>query len=75
MSLKRRPTFGHHYSQEKIINAKDYSLPTLVKQQELASTPCIHKRFNLKPFKLRVNNSHDKRLGNALETPLKPVKP
>lgn len=58
MSLKKRPALRRNFSEERPAKPKDRSLPTLIKPQDIHHLP---KRYNLEPFKLRVNQAQERR--------------
>ena len=65
MSIQKRPALRRNYSEERLPKNKDHSLPNLVKPQDLPPSPA--KRYNLEPFKLRINNAQERRAEGAQE--------
>lgn len=75
MSLHKKPALRRNYSEERVPKPKDCSLPHLVKGLEYASSHQAFKRYNLEPFKLRVNNAQERRTERGTESPPCPRRP
>jgi hypothetical protein len=70
MSLQKKPALRRNYSDDKMLKSKDCSLPNLVKGQDHPTLSRISKRYNLEPFKLRVNNAQERRIESVPEQPI-----